>query len=121
MSTKTALKAAKAAIEKKDWEEARAQATAVIEKDPKNYFAYLFLGRANQGLSRFDEAAKAYHDATKIKPEDPQAWLGSRAMYEELKNAKVDENIDVGLELATIYMNLYVSLTLKTRCIGCMY
>jgi cytochrome c-type biogenesis protein CcmH/NrfG len=106
---KTALKAAKAAIDKKDWEEARAQATAVIEKDPKNYFAYLFLGRANHGISRFDEAAKAYHDATNIKPEDPQAWLGLRSMYEGLKNAKVDENIDVGLELAKIYMNLYAS------------
>lgn len=109
MSTKTALKAAKAAIGTKDWEEAKNQATAVLEKEPQNYFAYLFLGRANDGLSRFDEAAKAYYDATKLKPEDPQAWLGLRGMYEGLKGAKVDENIDVGLELAQIYMNLYVS------------
>ncbi|KAI4627457.1 uncharacterized protein J4E87_004020 [Alternaria ethzedia] len=106
MSTKTALKAAKAAIGAKDWEEAKSQATAVLEKEPQNYFAYLFLGRANDGLSRFDEAAKAYYDATKLKPEDPQAWLGLRGMYEGLKGAKVDENIDVGLELAQIYMNL---------------
>jgi cytochrome c-type biogenesis protein CcmH/NrfG len=109
MSTKTALKAAKAAIDKKDWEEAKEQVTAVIEKDPKNYFAHFFLGRANHGLGRFEEAAKAYHDATKLKPEDPQAWLGLRSMYEGLKNAKVDENIDVGLELAKIYMNLYAT------------
>ncbi|KAI4927537.1 hypothetical protein J4E85_006048 [Alternaria conjuncta] len=106
MSTKTALKAAKAAIGAKDWEEAKNQATAVLEKEPQNYFAYLFLGRANDGLSRFDEAEKAYYDATKLKPEDPQAWLGLRGMYEGLKGAKVDENIDVGLELAQIYMNL---------------
>ncbi|KAI4691816.1 hypothetical protein J4E81_007343 [Alternaria sp. BMP 2799] len=106
MSTKTALKAAKAAIGTKDWEEAKNQATAVLEKEPQNYFAYLFLGRANDGLSRFDEAAKAYYDATKLKPEDPQAWLGLRGMYEGLKGAKVDENINVGLELAQIYMNL---------------
>ena len=91
MSTKTALKAAKAAIGAKDWEEAKNQAKAVIDKDPDNYFAYLFLGRANDGLSKFDEAAKAYYKATKIKPEDPQAWLGLRAMYEGLKGAKVDE------------------------------
>jgi tetratricopeptide (TPR) repeat protein len=108
MSTKTALKAAKAAIGARDWEEAKTQATAVLEKEPQSYFAYLFLGRANDGLSRFDEAEKAYYDATKIKPEDPQAWLGLRSMYEGLKGAKVDENIDVGLELAQIYMNLYV-------------
>jgi len=106
MSTKTALKAAKAAIGAKDWDEAKNQAAAVLENDPQNYFAYLFLGRANDGLSRFEEAAKAYYDATKIKPEDPQAWLGLRGMYEGLKSAKVDENIDVGLELAQIYMNL---------------
>ena len=108
MSTKTALKAAKAAIGAKDWDEAKNQATAVVEKDPNNYFAYLFLGRANDGLGLYDEAAKAYYKATKIKPEDPQAWLGLRAMYEGLKGAKVDENIDVGLSLAQIYADLYV-------------
>jgi superkiller protein 3 len=113
MSTKTALKAAKAAIDAKNWAEAKEQATAVIEKDPKNYFAHLFLGRANDGLSLFEEAAKAYYDATKIKPGDPQAWLGLRSMYEGLKNAKVDENIDVGLELAQIYMNLYVLILIR--------
>ncbi|CAE7210937.1 hypothetical protein CFE70_009369 [Pyrenophora teres f. teres 0-1] len=106
MSTKTALKAAKAAIGAKDWEEAKNHATAVIEKEPNNYFAYLFLGRANDGLNRFEEAAKAYYEATKIKPEDPQAWLGLRGMYEGLKGAKVDENIDVGLQLAQIYMKI---------------
>lgn len=108
MSTKTALKAAKAAIGAKDWEEAKNQATSVIEKDANNYFAHLFLGRANDGLGLFEDAARAYYDATKIKPDDPQAWLGLRGMYEGLKGAKVEENIDVGLALAQIYMNLYV-------------
>lgn len=115
MSTKAALKAAKAAIGAKDWDEARNHATAVIEKEPNNYFAHLFLGRANDGLSRFEEAAKAYYDATKIKPEDPQAWLGLRGMYEGLKGAKVDENIDVGLQLAQIYMNLFVQFPVQRR------
>ena len=106
MSAKAALKAAKIAIEKKDWDGAKEQATAVIEKDPRNYFACLFLGRANHGLSQFDDAAKAYHAATDIKPGDAQAWLGLRGMYEGLKGAKVDENIDVGVQLAKIYMDL---------------
>lgn len=117
MSTKTALKAAKAAIGAKDWEEAKNQATAVIDKDPNNYFAYLFLGRANHGLNMFDDAAKAYQTATKIKPEDPQAWLGLRSMYEGLKGAKVDENTDVGLALAQIYMDLYVRLLPQTETV----
>lgn len=106
MSTKAALKAAKAAIDSKNWEEAVEQANAVLEKDPNNYFAKLFLGRANDGLSKYDDAAKAYNVATKIKPDDPQAWLGLRGMYEGLGGRNVEENIEVGLKLAEIYANL---------------
>ncbi|KAJ4365523.1 Superkiller protein 3 [Neocucurbitaria cava] len=106
MSAKTALKAAKSAIDAKKWDEAVEHAKTVLEKDPSNYFAKLFLGRANDGLSRFDDAANAYYDATKIKPEDAQAWLGLRGMYEGLGPSKVEENIEVGLKLAEIYMNL---------------
>ena len=107
MSTKAALKAAKSAIDAKRWDEAKEQATAVLEKDPSNYFAKLFLGRANSGLSLFDEAANAYNDATKIKPDEAQAWLGLRGMYEGLGPSKVEENTQVGLKLAEIYMNMY--------------
>lgn len=108
MSTKAALKAAKAAIDSKNWDEAKEQAKTVLAKDANNYFAKLFLGRANDALSRVDEAAEAYNDATKIKPEDAQAWLGLRGLYERLGPAKVDENTVVGLRLAEIFMNAYV-------------
>lgn len=108
MSAKAALKAAKSAIDAKKWDEAKEQAEAALEKDASNYFAKLFLGRANEGLRQFDDAAKAYRDATKLKPDDAQAWLGLRALYEGLGPAKVDENTEVGLKLAEIYMNLYV-------------
>jgi tetratricopeptide (TPR) repeat protein len=111
MSAKTALKAAKSAIDAKKWDEAREQAEAALEKDPSNYFAKLFLGRANDGLSRFDDAANAYRDATKLKPDDAQAWLGLRGLYEGLGPSKVDENTEVGLKLAELYMNLYASCT----------
>lgn len=111
MSTKAALKAAKAAIDSKQWQEAKEQANTALEKDPKNYFAKLFLGRANNGLSLFDEAAKAYNDATKLNPGEAQAWLGLRGMYESLGPSKVDENTEVGLKLAEIYMNAYVLIS----------
>lgn len=106
MSAKSALKAAKAAIDSKKWDEAISQANAVLEKDPNNYFAKLFLGRANDGLSKYDEAAQAYTDATRIKPDDAQAWLGLRGLYEGMGPARVDENIDVGLKLAELFMDL---------------
>lgn len=107
MSTKSWLKAAKSAIDSKNWDEAVEQANAVLEKDPQNYFAKLFLGRANDGLGRYGEAAKAYNDATKIKPNDPQVWLGLRGLYEKQGPSKVDENTQVGLKLAEIYAAAY--------------
>jgi cytochrome c-type biogenesis protein CcmH/NrfG len=109
MSTKSALKAAKAAIDSKNWDEAVAHANTVLEKDASNYFAKLFLGRANDALSKYDEAANAYNDAAQIKPDDAQAWLGLRGMYEGLGPRNVDENTAVGLKLAEIYANLYVA------------
>lgn len=115
MSTKAALKAAKTAIGARNWTEAKEQATAVLEKDATNYFAKLFLGRANSGLSLFDDAAKAYNDATSIKPDEAQAWLGLREMYESLGPSKVTENIEVGLKLAEIYMNACVRTKLPLQ------
>jgi superkiller protein 3 len=102
-AAKAALKAAKAAIDTKKWDEAIEQASAVLEQDPKNYFAKLFLGRAYDGLGKFDDAAQAYTDATGIKPDDAQAWLGLRALYEKQGPNKVDDSTRVGLKLAEIY------------------
>ncbi|KAF9731533.1 hypothetical protein PMIN06_009593 [Paraphaeosphaeria minitans] len=106
MSTKAALKTAKAAIDAKKWDEAVEQANAVLAKDPENYFAKLFMGRALDGLGKLDSAAQAYNDATKIKPQDPQAWLGLRGLCQKQGKAKVDERIDVELQLAQIYAEL---------------
>lgn len=103
MSTKAALKAAKTAIDAKKWDEARDQAAAVLEKDPQNYFAKLFIGKAFDALAKFDDSAAAYNDATNIKPNEAQAWLGLRGLYEKQGPVKVDENTQVGLKLAQIY------------------
>ncbi|KAF2198576.1 hypothetical protein GQ43DRAFT_400623 [Delitschia confertaspora ATCC 74209] len=103
MSTKAGLKAAKAAIDAKKWDEAIEQANRVLETDPKNYFAKLFLGRALDKIGKPDEAAKAYEDATRLKPDETQAWLGLKSVYEAQKSAKVDKYISVGLRLAELY------------------
>ena len=103
MSTKAALKAAKTAIETKKWDDAKAQASIVLEKDPQNYWANLFVGRANEGLGKYEDAAQGYNNAAKINPNEPNAWLGLRGLYEKQTTAKVDENTQVGLKLAEIY------------------
>lgn len=102
-STKARLKAAKAALDAQNYDEAIAQAELVISSDPQNYFAKLFLGRALDKQSKPDEAAKAYESATRIKPNDDQAWQGLRSVYEAQGPRKVDEYIPVGLRLAEIY------------------
>lgn len=103
MSTKASLKAAKAAIDAKKWDEAISQATRVLETDPKNYFAKLFLGRALDRIGKKEESAEAYKEATQIKPDEDQAWLGLRTVYETQRSEKVDEYTQVGLKLAEIY------------------
>jgi superkiller protein 3 len=63
----------------------------------------LFLGRAFDKLGKPDDAAKAYDDATRTKPNEDQAWLGLRALYETQGGAKVDEYVRVSVRLAEIY------------------
>ncbi|GME51107.1 Antiviral protein [Neofusicoccum parvum] len=102
-STKAALKAAKAALDAQKWNDAIAQAEQVLESDPHNYFARLFLGRALDKKGSPAAAATAYDAAAALKPDDDQAWLGLRSLYEGLAAARVDEHTTVGLRLAEIY------------------
>ncbi|KAK5168591.1 hypothetical protein LTR04_006266 [Oleoguttula sp. CCFEE 6159] len=100
---KAALKAAKAAIDAEKWDEAIVQAQIVLASDSQNYFAKLFLGRAFDKQGKVDDAAKAYQSATKIKPNDTQAWQGLCGLFEAQGSKMVDEYRDAALHLATIY------------------
>jgi superkiller protein 3 len=119
-ATRAALKAAKAALDAKRWEEVISQSEMALSLDPKNYFAYvlylwlapvaanngcrnLFLGRAFDKQGKPADAAKAYNEAAKIKPEDDQAWQGLRILYEGQGGKSVDEYITVAVRLAEIY------------------
>ncbi|KAF2835832.1 TPR-like protein [Patellaria atrata CBS 101060] len=102
-SIKAALKAAKAALDAQKYEDAVVQANNVLASDPQNYFATIFLGRAHEKSENYEDAAKAYTSATKLKPKDDQAWLGLRSLYESQGSSKVDEYITVGVRLAEIY------------------
>ncbi|EKG16415.1 Tetratricopeptide TPR-1 [Macrophomina phaseolina MS6] len=107
-SNKAALKAAKAALDAQKWDDAIAQAHTVLESDPQNYFARLFLGRALDKSGRPDDAARAYEEAAAIKPDDDQAWLGLRSLYESsgCGEKRVDEYTKVGLRLGEIYAKM---------------
>jgi superkiller protein 3 len=67
----------------------------------------LFLGRAYDKLNQPADAAKAYNDAAKIKPNEDQAWQGLRILYEGQGAKGVDEYITVSVRLAEIYAEAY--------------
>ncbi|KAK8217843.1 hypothetical protein IWZ01DRAFT_445537 [Phyllosticta capitalensis] len=101
--SKAALKAAKAALDASNWDEAAVQAQTVLDADPQNYFAKLMLGRAFEKKGDPDKAAAAYNDAAALKPAEDQAWLGLRGLYEAQGAQKLDDYILVGRKLAEIY------------------
>ncbi|KAK4981766.1 Superkiller protein 3 [Elasticomyces elasticus] len=102
-SNKTALKAAKSALDAGKYDEAITQAQIILASDSQNYFAKLFLGRASEKQEKVDDAAKAYESAAKIKPDDSQAWLGLCSLYEHQGSRKVDEYRLAAVRLAEIY------------------
>jgi hypothetical protein len=70
----------------------------------------LFLGRAYDKLNKPDEAAKAYYAASKIKPNEDQAWQGLRMLYEGQGSKSVDDFITVSVQLAEVYAEAYDAL-----------
>ncbi|KAK3049478.1 Superkiller protein 3 [Extremus antarcticus] len=105
MSTKAALKAAKAALDEENYELAITQARAVLASDGNNYFAKLFLGRALEKQHKLEDAAQAYQSAAELKPDDSQAWLGLCSLYEAQGGNKVDEFRQASVHVAEIYAN----------------
>ncbi|KAF7198118.1 Superkiller protein 3 [Pseudocercospora fuligena] len=103
MSTKAALKAAKTALDNKQYDQAIEQANSVLSSDPSNHFAKLFLARALELQKKYDEAAKHYRSAADAKPDDSQAWQGLLSVYEAQGSARLDEYRDASVKVAEIF------------------
>lgn len=119
--TKIALRASKAALDRKDYDEAEEQAKKVLEVDANSYHAYvsrhqtgmnllklfnrnIFLGLALDQKNLFDKSEQAYRAAAISKPDEALAWQGLIALYEKQSAAKLDEYYEAALHLAEIYM-----------------
>ncbi|KAI4206893.1 MAG: hypothetical protein LQ346_000835 [Caloplaca aetnensis] len=112
---KTALKAAKGALDAHQYDEAVKHATEVLKEDSRNYHANVFLGLALEKQSQNEESEKAYTAATAIKANDPLAWQGLISLYEQQGGRKLDEYHDAAIHLARLFMAVYV-MDDKTRC-----
>jgi len=83
---KSKLKAARDAIGKKDYEKAREASLGVLEFEPDNYNANVFLGLALLHLNQTEESEQAYRKAIASSPDQPLAWQGLSQLFEQVHN-----------------------------------
>ncbi|KAF9562772.1 TPR-like protein [Agrocybe pediades] len=79
---KSHLKAARDHISKKDFASAKKEAALVLDFEPDNYNAHVFLGLALLELNDLDESERIYLNATKLNPSQTLAWQGLSSFYE---------------------------------------
>ncbi|OSD01253.1 TPR-like protein [Trametes coccinea BRFM310] len=80
------LKAAREALSKQDNEKARDSALGVLEFEPDNYNANVFLGLAYLRLGELEKSEQAYRKAIDLNPEQALAWQGIMQLYEKQEN-----------------------------------
>ncbi|PCH43840.1 hypothetical protein WOLCODRAFT_138620 [Wolfiporia cocos MD-104 SS10] len=89
------LKAARDAINKKDYEKARQSSLEVLEYEPDSFHANVFLGLAYLNLKETEKSEQAYRKAISLSHEQPLAWQGLVQLYEQLGDwTKYAESLD---------------------------
>ncbi|KAF8504124.1 TPR-like protein [Gautieria morchelliformis] len=76
------LKAARDSLGKKDYKAAEEAAAQVLEYEPANYNANVFLGLACLELGNHSRSEQAYSKAIESSPEQALAWQGLSKFYE---------------------------------------
>jgi len=79
---KSKLKAARDAIAKKDFGLAHDAATQVLDYEPENYNAHVFLGLACLELGEHERSEQMYRKAIALKDDQLLAWQGLSKLYE---------------------------------------
>jgi superkiller protein 3 len=102
-ASKAVLKSIKAAIDANDFSSAAEKAKELVQQDPKNYTAFVFLGFARDKLEDNEGAEKAYEAATKLRPKDPQALKGLITLYEKQGQKSLDRYHTTAVQLAELY------------------
>ncbi|KIK67005.1 hypothetical protein GYMLUDRAFT_37036 [Collybiopsis luxurians FD-317 M1] len=83
---KTKLKSARDLLGKKNYIGAKDAALQVLDFEPENYNANVFLGLASLELGQFSESEQAYKRATELNPDQILAWQGLSQYYERTKD-----------------------------------
>ncbi|RDW86737.1 SKI complex subunit tetratricopeptide repeat protein SKI3 [Aspergillus mulundensis] len=106
MSSKSALKEVRTALDSKNFELAAEKAKAIVKEQPQNYHANVFLGLAQDKLNHFLESERAYLAATRIKGDDKTAWQGLISLYEKQGNQNLEQYREVVIKLAQVFAEL---------------
>ncbi|KAJ3315870.1 Superkiller protein 3 [Boothiomyces sp. JEL0838] len=83
---KQQLKIAREAIAQKNFEYAQGLCETILENDPSNYNAAVFLGLACKEQSLVDQSRKAYETAIRISPSQALAYQGLLKLFESEKD-----------------------------------
>ncbi|KAF6809425.1 antiviral protein [Colletotrichum sojae] len=102
-SVKVALKAVGECVKQQKWDDAIQKASDVLERDPKNYQANIFLAFALDKKNRVDEAEKAYNTASALRPQDSQVWQGLIKLYEKQDRKRIAAYQQAAISLAEVY------------------
>ncbi|KAH9485295.1 Superkiller protein 3 [Psilocybe cubensis] len=98
---KTQLKAARDYISKKDYINAKRAATQVLDFEPENYNAHVFLALSLSEMGELDESERIYRKATELNPTQPLAWQGISNLYERQKDW--DKQATTFIQLLTLF------------------
>ncbi|KAF5351978.1 hypothetical protein D9756_007386 [Leucocoprinus leucothites] len=98
---KAKLKLARDSIGKKDFTAARDAANEVLEYEPENYNAHVFLALALFKLDQLDESEQTYRKAIELSPETILAWQGLSQFYEQI--GKFEPLLDTLKRLAELH------------------
>ncbi|RFU80762.1 superkiller 3 [Trichoderma arundinaceum] len=103
MASKAALKGINDAVRQQKFDEAIDKAQDFLKKEPKNYQGHIFLAFALDKKNKPDEAETVYRSATKLRPQDAQAWQGLIKLYEKQSTKKLREYQEAVINLAPLF------------------
>ncbi|KAH9083896.1 TPR-like protein [Lactarius deliciosus] len=100
---KSKLKAAKDALNKKDYQLAHDTSLQILEYEPDNYHAKIFYGLSSLELGRIDQSEQTFQSAIKLNPQQLLGWQGLSKAYE--RGQKWNEYANILTELAALFGN----------------
>ncbi|KAH7888376.1 superkiller protein 3 [Phlebopus sp. FC_14] len=107
---KSKLKAARDALGKKQYDTARDAASQVLDYEPDNYSAHVFLGLALLELGQHEKSEQLYRKAIELKSDQILAWQGIAKLYE--RSTRWDDFVDAMEHM----MQIYSTTSDATKC-----